>query len=1656
MELGDSADTSTERVQKSVESGGGRAADVGAARGLGDSLATAGKANPTSISDGLAKQRGVVALSVYQATERPGYEGLDALTLDDADFEIESLQALQERGKLRANSLAMSEFGRRLDTSTIMALNEAIAADPTGTMQALRDSIAAKNRKLATGVKKSGESEQVAAQADNGESKPQAGFDSEAWDKARAERIEASREAGNVHLDSLPKAVEAMRGKTITYVHDTKERGRILTVDNRGNVYVEWLDKYSQDKEMASPMDWGKRKGVMTTSLGPSDLKDYYVVTARNAAPATPDAQKAEPTPSEPVAQGEVEKTREDDAGNVAMFSRGAESARGITLTQLNESLAAAFGKATARRLTEAGVMVPLADQTQLPAHVVPFLRSGDRVYGFYDKRTNKTYAVLDNLTPEMVPGLALHEIGVHYGFKNLLGDEKYNQVMKRLDLMVKAGQKDAKAARKEAEANAVNASQVPEETLGYLVQMAPEMGLVQEVIAKIKAFLFRNFSIGGSKLTTADLVMLAHAAVQHAARNEDGGVRVDPAWDLAFSSGAGEAQGDNTFAQGGTTQGVATNKDVAGKSQGGRSAGDNTPSARAALQIVEAMRDNGPSDYALRVVPGEFRGEINVGDVLPVSKQWDDGSETDQELRGTSVARIRAADEASVIAALRNLGATGKNGPNGYYYGDRILLVEGESVGSGEDVGESLFRDAKVIGLWKKPTKGLSEIQPNESTAPDSGGATRPESDDIRFARGQPDLFDSGQWDVPETGRVDALIQKLQDGRIDLKRAQDAIVESGRAIDEKFDARLAETLYAGRVAHRTENFINGEAKELLERMARLNVDMTELSDFLLARHAPERNKQIAKVNPDLPDGGAGSNSKGELMTTQAAKDYIAGLPSETKLKMTTLAALVDKITKGTRELLVSEGLESPDAIQAWEGAYSNYVPLFKDEAQGVSHPIGQGMSVRGSASRRATGSTGEVTNMLAHVLMQREAAITRAEKNRVGLALYGLALSNPNKDFWTTIRPNMSEEAIADELDAMGVDLNEAHQGMSYAPTIRKVDDKTGQVVNRPNPLYKSLPGAMVVRVNGEDRVLMFNQENERAIRLAQNLKNLDGLDIANETLQKIVGKPTRWIASVNTQYNPAFGLVNMTRDALGAMVNLSSTQIAGKQLKVAGHVPSAMAGIFQHMRGDMDGEWAKLYEQFQMDGGKTGFKEMFRTADERTKALQDAIDKVDRSKLDPREIASGLLSVLDGFNTISENIVRLSAYKVALDSGLSRAESARLARELTVDFNRKGSHGTTMGMLYAFFNASVQGTARTVKAIQGPAGKSIILGGLALGTMQALMLAAAGYDDDEIPEWVKARGFIIPLGKDEQGQKKHAIIPLPLGLHVLPNTGRVLAELALYGKRDMGEKVINAIGEIAGAFNPMGGANILTDEGILKTIAPTVLDPLADLATNTNFSGRKIEKDYRETDNRPGFQRAREGTIRTASGQAYISVSKAMNTLTGGTDYQKGMASPSPEQIRYVAQVVGGGLLREVEKVANMAMPTASQRDIKVTGIPLAGRFYGVADDEQTQSSRYYKNAKEIDKIESSMGSAKKAGDRQAMEDIGKDPRAGLIHYNNTVGAKLSRLNKMAVQTVNDRARTIQIDRDRTELMRSLNNEVIRMEEKTDGPNLAQRMRR
>ncbi|APW38430.1 hypothetical protein RD110_15515 [Rhodoferax koreense] len=939
-----------------------------------------------------------------------------------------------------------------------------------------------------------------------------------------------------------------------------------------------------------------------------------------------------------------------------------------------------------------------------------------------------------------------------------------------------------------------------------------------------------------------------------------------------------------------------------------------------------------------------------------------------------------------------------------------------------------------------------------------------RGEEVDGAFARGpgngntgQASLFQPNIWSTPEPTRIDRIIYELQDGRVDLKRVQTAIEQSGQQIKEEFDARLAETLYPGRVAYRSQSFLDSEAKPLLQAMSRNKVSMDELADYLHARGAEERNVQVAKVNPNMPDGGAGTNTKGDLMTTANAAAYLAGISPQRMVLLKALAARVDAITAGTRELLVAEGLEKQETIDAWTAAYKNYVPMFRDEAAaGAPHPTGSGFTVKGSASKRATGSTKEVTNILAHVLMQREAAITRAEKNRVALALYGQALSHPNPEFWTTIKPSMTAASIGAELQAMGVDPMTAQVGMEGVPTIRTVDPVTGKMTDRPNPLYKSLPGAIPLKVNGEDRVLMLNTTGERGQRLAESLKNLDGLtklDLANS----IIGKATRWLAAVNTQYNPAFGLANLTRDVFEGAINLGSTALRGHSTRVIAGVPFAIQGIARELAGNSKGNpWGDLYRQFVADGGQTGYKENFRDANDRAAAIEKELAAVGRGKLSPSLYAHAALELLEGFNTSMENGVRLSAYKVALDNGMSRGQAARLGRELTVDFNRKGRAGREIGPLYAFFNASVQGSERALRTLTGPTGAKIIAGGLALGVIQALMLAAAGYDDDEIPEFVKTRALIIPVFGAKE--KRYVSIPMPLGFLWVPNTGRVVTELVLNGGKQVAKRITGAIGEIAGTFNPLGGGNIFTADGALKTVAPTLVDPLIEIGFNKNFAGGTIEKQSYggETDGRPGVARAKESTMRTTTGQAYIGISKALNAIAGGTDYEAGVVSPTPERLRYIAQTVGGGVLREIEKSVNASTAASRGEPVKPSQIPVLGRFYGEVDPDQVQTSRYYESTKRLKTLDSSFKAMAKAGDREALQKfMDENPDVVMAKAVNTIQSKVSALNKIAVQTVGDPAMTKQIDDARVQNMTALNDAIKEMERSTSAPTLGDKLR-
>ena len=925
----------------------------------------------------------------------------------------------------------------------------------------------------------------------------------------------------------------------------------------------------------------------------------------------------------------------------------------------------------------------------------------------------------------------------------------------------------------------------------------------------------------------------------------------------------------------------------------------------------------------------------------------------------------------------------------------------------------------------------------------------------------------------------ITSLIYEYQDKNIDLKRLRDHIKELGGTITDLNDAYLGEELYHKRVAKRTQDFLSEELKPLLADLRARGLDLPTLEQFLHARHAPEANKVLAERNPNAQMIDAGrkqaqqavralelqlqrakaqgtatkaiedaltearedaSRWKGAQafqgtedertslsgMSDAAAKAFMDGLQPGQRVHLDALAAKVDAINAKTLDTLEKYGLMDKASMDAWRNTYQHYVPLHRDEAHpdAVSHPIGQGFSTKGAASKRRTGSNEKVTNILAHIAMQRESALTRGEKNRVAKKLYLMAAQNPDPEVWAVDKP----------------------------PMTKTVDSETGFVRTNVDPTYKNKPNVVMVRISGKDQAIVFNERNPEAVRLAQSIKNQDVGDLGR--VMRASARFTRFFAAMSTQYNPVFTVVNFVRDLQGGVINLSSTQIADRKRQVFMGIGPALRAIYADVRAERKGgtgpqnQWAQLWDEMQNEGGTTGYRDLFADPAERVKAIEKELAKIDRGDT-ARLVDWYVTGWVSDMNEAVENAVRLSAYKAARDSGMSKEQSASLAKNITVNFNRKGRLGAHANALYAFFNAAVQGNTRMLQTLSSPMGRKIILGGIALGVLNTMlmvsMLGGDGEDDEykNLPEFVKSRNLMIPLGG-----KDYLTVPLPLGLHVLPNIGRLATEFAMGYHQDKG--LGGVLGEVMtlvmDAFNPLGGS-----ENVAMVIAPTPLDIPVGIAMNRDWQNRPIAREnMSELDPEPAHKLTRDSATIFSK-----KASELLNAMGGGDEYTPGakISQWTPDQIDYVVSQLTGGLGREMVKSLQTVNATMTGDELPDYKIPLWGRFKGSTEGPAGQSMQYSENVRKLNIVENSIkGRARDEAEgtlgsnKTAAEYMAGEPLSDLVGVGNAAERQIAKLRQYRA-SIQRRAEpgyqdeVKQINEQIAEVMTSLNREVNRV---------------
>ena len=828
----------------------------------------------------------------------------------------------------------------------------------------------------------------------------------------------------------------------------------------------------------------------------------------------------------------------------------------------------------------------------------------------------------------------------------------------------------------------------------------------------------------------------------------------------------------------------------------------------------------------------------------------------------------------------------------------------------------------------------------------------------------------------TPEETIASRFVRQMQDKFQVLKAVQENIRKTGGKIDDSNNAYMAEELFHGKA----ENDLNVMKERYVQPLAKLLADykiaQADLDEYLYARHAPERNAHIAKINPKMPDGGSG-------MTNAEATEIMQRVRNSGKqAQYDRLAGIIDDMLARRREIIREAGLEESGVVDAWQKAYRYYVPLKGQDVDGVvSQPrTGKGFTIGGRESKQAMGRASRAQSPSTQAIQDLSESLIRNRKNEVGNAFLKLVQDNPDKDYWQVFTD--------DRPDTMRVIAERKDQ--ETGETIR-------EVVERPVPMAMMADRYFTTKKDGKTYYIKLHDP-----RLMRAMKNM-GPETSNAVIRTL-GKVNRFLATVNTSYNPEFLVSNFIRDVQTAVMNLKAEQgrSDGKlkgldnlsALAVVKDSRSAMSAVYASLRGKTltgkGAQWQKVWKEFVEDGGKTGW---FNMGDlEGQQKEMDRLVSLAKGGWKGQSIGAwhSFLNLVEDANGAVENALRLSAYKHARDAGLSRQQAASLAKNMTVNFNRRGEQGALMNSLYMFANASIQGTANLVRTLGHLNGDGPLLERLRwknLNVPQKIALAAvgagyllgslnrsvAGEDDDgvnwydKVPYHVKERNLVIMKSMFGGRAGEYWSIPLPYGYNVfflLGHTSEGVAAGDLTASRAAG----NVVGGILGAFSPVGSETSETLSGaLLKNAAPTILRPFANLAMNENFMGAQI---YQE--NMPfGTPKPDSQLGRRSTPEAYKAFASWLNAFSGGSQYRPGAVDITPESLKYWVDYISGGTGRFISKTTDAAVKSLNGIDIPEQQVPFLGKISGevmpYADqqkmyDRMTEVAQYHAELKSL----------------------------------------------------------------------------------------------
>lgn len=860
----------------------------------------------------------------------------------------------------------------------------------------------------------------------------------------------------------------------------------------------------------------------------------------------------------------------------------------------------------------------------------------------------------------------------------------------------------------------------------------------------------------------------------------------------------------------------------------------------------------------------------------------------------------------------------------------------------------------------------------------------------DVAFSR-TPEAANEGLT-PPEPGLLRKLQAAIQDNNNRVKAVQERISNVlGKDIPNYADYYMAITNMPGKVAARLEDFREKIGAPLVEGIAKSGHTLAQVEELAHAMHAIERNKAIAKINPKHdPESREFTGVEGSGMNTDKAMEIMSKYASDKAIQRH--VEDLQKIAKATLDMKLAYGRITQDQYDAYTAAYDFYVPLKGDGEYGPD-------------IKRAMGHDERAEHILENVMRDYEQSVATGERNIARQALLQMVLQNPDSKLWSvgvtpkgryvagqvyTIFKNGEEVAAFTSQSQVDAFMEaKGRESINY----EVLDERGDRVREFARPLQDS---EVPVYVDGQRVRIQIKDEI-----LAGQLRPMDQGQM-NWVLDKL-SSLNRYLSKIYTGYSPTFLITNPLRDMQTGTVTMLGNYGAAMTAKAWSNYPSAMKALFQYAKNgtEPNTEMGRMLKEYRMNGGKTGASHMS-DLEEQGKSISRLYDDAYGAKafladgkptkaaiVAGRKTIMGMAHVFEVMNQATENGLRLALYVAQRNGGATVGEAAQAAKNVTVNFDRKGSETRTLAALFLFFNPAVQGTANAMRAIaKGDHKKQAWF---ALGTLAALGMWAvsAGLDDDE-DRWLgegwdtRSKKLVLNIG----GTK----ITVPLSMEYAPfyATG-VAIEEARRGVVKPMDSAGRIISSFIDAYVPFKGLySYDSDNKPMDAMAagmPTVLRPGFEAATNRNAFGSKIVPENDFTKDRPDNLKMNRNTKGSAYDSAAQGIAAAGEVLGAGR-YENDITKVSPETLKHWWRTYTGGLGTFIgDSVGLSKLALDDPKAIEMADVPVVKAF-AKGQDVSAIRGRFYEMSKEIRTTAEEFKQAKKAGDADAMDQILNTP--------------------------------------------------------------------